>query len=335
MNRTLRILALAGVALLLGATPAAADPAKPTDYRSTIDAVEPALPDGVDVEIVGGDSFLELRVAEGHDVTVLGYQDERYLQFLADGTVQENIRSEAHFLNESRYGTTLPPEDLDEDAPPQWQTVADNGTYAWHDHRIHWMSPDPPEGRERGDIIQTQPVLLIVDGTATEVLVSVRWEQATSVLPWIGLGLVVAAGALLVGWRRRTLLVALVTAGVGAVLATVVGRGELSSVPRGTGESPLVFIVPLVGLVATAAAAVLFARKKTSLAGVALLAGAAALAGWAILRLSVLYRTVLPTDLPANLDRVGTTLAVAAAVAVAGLTLHSGAVTPAPLTDDE
>ena len=58
------------------------------------------------------------------------------------------------------------------------------------------------------------------------------------------------------------------------------------------------------------------------------------MAGWAFLRLSVLWKPVLPTDLPANLDRAATALAVALGIAVAALTLHSGAVTPAPLTDD-
>jgi hypothetical protein len=96
-----------------------------------------------------------------------------------------------------------------------------------------------------------------------------------------------------------------------------------------------VLIVPVVGLLASGVATVLLVRRKAALAGVALLAGAASLAGWALLRLSVLSKPVLPTDLPANLDRLGTTIAVAAAVAVAALTLHSGAVTPAPLTDDD
>jgi hypothetical protein len=334
-RRPLCLLAVAGVALLLGATPAAADPAKPTDYRSDITSIEPRLPGGVTAEIVGGDSFLQVSVDEGHSVEVEGYDGEPYLQFLDDGTVQQNQRSTATYLNEDRYGQIDVPESADNDAQPQWATVDDDGEYTWHDHRIHYMSPDLPRDVERGDLVLTNEVALVVDGAPTAIAIDVFLEPAQSPLPWIGIGLAAAAVALVVGWRRRTLLVALVTAGVGAVLAVIVGQGEVASVPSGVGESKLVLIVPVVGLVATLVAAVLLVRKKAALAGVALLAGAAALAGWALLRLSVLSKPVLPTDLPANLDRVGTTIAVAAAVAVAALTLHSGAVTPAPLTDDD
>src|SRR5690606_4375402 len=46
------------VLLLLGATaaPAAADAPRPTDYRSTITDISPALPAGAALRIVGGDS---------------------------------------------------------------------------------------------------------------------------------------------------------------------------------------------------------------------------------------------------------------------------------------
>ena len=71
------------VALPTGA--AAADSAGPTDYRSRIVAIDPATPQ-VHASIIGGDSFLELRVERGTAVEVLGYRSEPFIQFLADGT---------------------------------------------------------------------------------------------------------------------------------------------------------------------------------------------------------------------------------------------------------
>ncbi len=54
--------------------------------------------------VVGGDSFLEVSVDEGHEVLVPGYQGEPYLRFRADGTVERNRNSPATYLNDSRQG---------------------------------------------------------------------------------------------------------------------------------------------------------------------------------------------------------------------------------------
>ena len=38
------------------------------------------------------------------------------------------------------------------DATPRWEQVADEPTYEWHDHRIHWMNQTaPPAVREEPD----------------------------------------------------------------------------------------------------------------------------------------------------------------------------------------
>jgi hypothetical protein len=90
------------VALSIG-SPALADPAGPTDYRSEVVAVEPPTPT-IEVGIIGGDSFVELTVASGTEVVVLGYQGEENLWFRADGTVWENRNSPSTYLNEDRLG---------------------------------------------------------------------------------------------------------------------------------------------------------------------------------------------------------------------------------------
>jgi hypothetical protein len=71
MSRVARSALLALVLLVAGAGPAGADPAGPSDFRSEVDRIEPAV-DGVDAAIRGGDSFLELTVASGHTVVVEG-----------------------------------------------------------------------------------------------------------------------------------------------------------------------------------------------------------------------------------------------------------------------
>jgi hypothetical protein len=149
------------------------------------------------------------------------------------------------------------------------------------------------------------------------------------------LGIVLLGVLVAVGWKRRSLAVAVTAALVASVLAIVAGNGELAAVPAGAGGSELVVIVPVVALIAAAAAGILLWRGSRALAGVCLLGSAAALGGWALLRLTVLFKPVLPTDLPFGVDRAATAVAIGAAAAIAVLTFHSGAVAPAPLTDDE
>ena len=88
--------------VVLGPGIALADPAGPTDYETTITSVERAV-DGIELRMLGGDSFIELTV-DGREVVVTGYRGEPYLWFRADGIVSENRRSESTYLNEDRYG---------------------------------------------------------------------------------------------------------------------------------------------------------------------------------------------------------------------------------------
>ena len=139
------------LAIVLGAAgPAAADPPGPTDYRSEITAIEPPT-DGVEVEVVGGDSFIRLRRTGDERVDVMGYGGEPYLRFEPDGRVLENQRSPATFLNRDRTGEVDLPTEADADAEPEWEEVAADGTFSWHDHRTHWMSSARPPGRSPGD----------------------------------------------------------------------------------------------------------------------------------------------------------------------------------------
>ena len=327
VSRVVGVALAALAALTICARPAAADPPRPTDYRSSITGVDPDVA-GVDVRIVGGDAFLELEVTEGHEVLVEGYGDEPYLRFLEDGTVERNRRSEATYLNDDREGAVALPDRADNDADPDWEVVADSGTYAWHDHRIHWMGGSPPPGAEPGEWAQDWTVGLTVDGTPVEVRGTLAMVEDVSPLPWVGLGL--AAAALVVGLgRRRPAVTAAAVVVVAALGALVVGWGEYAVAPAGAGANPLLVGIPLAGLVAAVAGMAL--RGRT--AGPTLtLAAAAAVIGWGLLRVEVLWTPVLPTDLPEGLDRAVTALALGVSVAAAGLVAWSGALVPRPPT---
>jgi hypothetical protein len=311
------LVATIALVALVRADPASADPPVPTDYRSTIDAIEPAA-DGVRAEVVGGDAFLELRVDHGIEVVVTGYQGEPYLRFRPDGTVQRNRRSPATYVNDTRDASAEVPGTADAEADPEWETVAHDGAYAWHDHRIHWMGSERPAGATPGEWTKAWAVDIEIDGIPTRVEGRLALVDDVNPLPWVAVGLAVAAAVAIAG-RRRPLTVAAVAAAVAAVLATGVGWAQRADAPAGSGVNPLVVAVPLAGLAAVGLAIVLRGRLGRRARAALILAAAAAVAGWGMLRLDVLSKPVLPTVLDAWVDRTGTTLALALALASAGL----------------
>jgi hypothetical protein len=119
-------------------------------FRSQFESLSPAV-EGVSVEVLNYDDRLLLVNRSGKTVAITGYEGEPYARLRADGTVDVNRRSPTHYLNEERYGGTPVPKSADPKAPPQWQTVARNGRFEWHDHRIHWMSKDtvPPQVKDQ------------------------------------------------------------------------------------------------------------------------------------------------------------------------------------------
>jgi hypothetical protein len=310
------------VAIVAWAAPAAADPAKPTDYRSTVDRLDPDTND-VSVHVRGGDAFLEVTAAPGHEVVVLGYEDEPYLRFDKDGTVERNRLSPATTINQTRFGTEAPP-DSDPEADPEWETVADGGSYAWHDHRIHWMSPIPPDTAE-GGVIFDWKVPLQVDGDAVTVEGTLTRVPGISPLPWIALIVVVGAGVLLLAWRWRpqwTTHIAAVATLAGGIIATVLGVAEWTTSPAGAGASPLLVVLGPVTAVLGVASLLMLRRRKQEPASFLALGASAMLTAWALRQLPALWKPVLPTEVPANLDRaalsVVTALALSSAVILVG-----------------
>ena len=276
------------------------------------------------VEVVGGDSFLRVVAEPGHEVLIPGYEGEPYLRISADGTVEQNQRSPATYLNQDRYGR-VDVSGIDADAEPEWVVIDDDGEIAWHDHRIHWMSPEPREGAVHGEEVLAWTVPMTVDGVEVTISGSLVLEEDISPLPWIALGVAAGAGLVAAGWaRRRSLPVAAIGALVGSVAATISGWVEWTSQPEGVGASPAGAIVPLVGLVAALFGVGALLLRRPALASIGVLGSAAAVLGWGVLRFDVLTYPVLPTDLPAGVDRALTVVAVGLGVAAAVLAVRSG-----------
>ena len=326
MKRRLAAGLLCGVFLLVGSPSASADPPGPTDYRSEVVSIEPPTV-GIEVEIIGGDSFVLLRVDEGLGIVeVVGYRGEPYLRFLPDGTVEENQRSPTKFLNEERYGTELTPT-ADAGGEPDWHVVAGDGAYAWHDHRTHWMNPRPPPGLGPGDRVAEGVVPLLVDGVEVDITVTSTWEDRPSRLP-VAVGFAAGLALAVVAWLRRRIAGLLLAMSLAAVAA---GAVAYLSVPSETGPSWSLWGLPLsAALLAAMVLAYgngfgLVTRRRS----IFLLVAALELAAWGILHWSWLWPAILPTTLPYWLDRV-----VAATVLVGALGAAATAVASAGSEQD-
>jgi hypothetical protein len=308
--------------LLLPPQVASADPARPTHYRSSVtDLVdgtgEPVA--GVRAEVVGGDTYLVLSVMAAQRVEIPGYEGEPYLRFDGAGRVEVNVRSPARWLNDARFGALdveVPPT-ADVEAAPQWETVATAGRYAWHDHRIHFMSPtlpadvDPSAGTAQ-EVFAWQ-VPLVVDGAPARIEGSLVWLPGPPAVLPIGLAVLTLAAAVGLGLRgTRQRGVAVVGVGLSALTAGAVTT--VSSPPGGEAE-PALIVLP-----AVAVGAWLLGRlQPREAASQGWLADAAAipLLGWGLWSVAVWWRPIAPIPLPIGVVRG--LVAAALAVGLAGV----------------
>ncbi|MSV80829.1 MAG: hypothetical protein F2681_10830 [Actinobacteria bacterium] len=306
IRRFLRMSMITALVIFM-APPAAAlaDAPGPTDYRSSVIAIDPPT-DTIHPSVIGGDSFLLLQVDAGTTVVVYGYQGEQYLRYEGDGTVFENQSSPTFALSGSRYGGSLPA-GFDEHAPEDWHSVASDGRYAWHDHRIHWMANVRPPGKRPGDVVLRSQLRMTVDQIDVKVTVESIWNPAASRLPvWFG-----AAGgfavALLVGLVRRS---RWPEAGLALIagVATIVGWWQYASLPTSTGPKVVWFLMPLAATLATTA--MVFIRSMLTKAALLTIAGVN-LFLWGWLRRDGFTHALLPNDAPGWFDRAVSAAAIA------------------------
>lgn len=308
----LPVLALA--ALLTPAGTVRADAAAPTDFRTEIVSITPPT-DAVAVSILGGDAFVMLSVRTGSTVEIAGYRGEPYLAFDADGTVRVNDASPTAAANTERYGAVpVAVEGVEPLAvPPVWRVVATDGTYAWHDHRTHWMAADPPSEAVRGAVFATSWLDLVVDGQPVRVDVAFRWLGTPSEVPAVG-GLLLGAFAVLIALSaRRPLAIAL---GLAALAAAGVGWWQYRSFPTSADPPITWYLLPAL---AVGAALVALVLGRSLMGRAALLLGGLLLGGWVVLRRDGFVMAALPTDAPFWLDRgVSAAAGVVAAIAIVG-----------------
>jgi hypothetical protein len=177
-------------------------------YRTYITSITPKVP-GLSVEVLEFADRLLVRNDTGQTVTVYGYSGEPYARLLPDGAAEQNARSPAVYLNTNFYANVTVPASASATAPARWTAIDRTGTFEWHDHRIHWMSPvTPPQVKDTGKRTKIfgWSVPIKVGSQAGAIDGELFWVPESSTVPAgaIGAGVaIVVAGALLVIVVRR------------------------------------------------------------------------------------------------------------------------------------
>lgn len=213
------------------------DDVKPRDTESVITSISPALPDGVRVSIVGGDTFVRLE-SDGVRVEVHGYDDEQYLRISPEGVVEINESSVTSVLNGDRYGN-VDVSKMNPNAEPKWRTISTDGVAMWHDHRSHWMSPKPPAAIDDSGRVLDWDIPLIAAGKPILVSGTLFLREKASALWWLT-GVPALFIALLLALTRRRVFLWLTA--VAAVIGIVVGYFEFTGLPDGARITPVLML---------------------------------------------------------------------------------------------
>ncbi len=314
---------IAVIAAALAVVPAPgvahADAAGPTDYRTDIVSVTPEI-DGLVVSIEGGDSFVRLQAPAGTEVVVFGYAGEPYLRFSPDGTVFRNRLSAATYENENRFGGSEVPDFVDFAAAPVWDEIAEGGTWAWHDHRAHWMGAEPLIGLEPGASLPVQTIQISVDERPVLIAVETTLFPAPSWFP-AAVGFLFGLVLTLFGWWLGPA-TATATTLVISLAALVTGAGQYLSLPAETGPLTWWWLMPAIALFAGIASIASYGRSDLLVAGLLAVSGAQ-LGTWAFMRRDVFTSPILPTDIAFWFDRAATGAALIGGGAIVFLVVQS------------
>lgn len=203
------VVALSSAVAALAPTAALAHQGNP-NMKSVIDAVRPH-PQGITLQVLGGDDRFQLTNRSGETVLVEGYDDEPYARIAPDGTVAVNHNSPAFYLNTDRYGAVDVPKTASAEATPDWQVLDKTGVFEWHDHRMHWMAKSIP-GVVKDTSVKTKvssyDIPIKFGSTDAHILGTVWWDPAPDggppVAAIVALAvLVLGGGAAVVVVRRR------------------------------------------------------------------------------------------------------------------------------------
>lgn len=288
------------------------------DYRTRVTEV-PAI-DGLAARAIGLDGTIELSWHGAGTLIVTGYQGEPYLRFDGSG-VSRNLRSPATYLNEDRYAATPVPADADPDAAPQWQPLTSEPRWQWHDHRTHWMSPEPPPAVQadanRTHVVYPRwEVALLVDGEPAVIAGDLTWAPPPPLLGWIALTLLSTLAATTLMWSRWWRPAAAGLAIVGTTALAVDTFGFVLELNDTLSNRLAAFLYTAIAAAATARLAIHAARRTEQPTLAMMLAGLILLIIGGLDRIDVLTSGFYHSALPITLARIATIICLSTGAAL-------------------
>lgn len=168
--------------------------------RSVIERVSPETA-FVAFDVIGDDAGLFVVVQPGVEFALPGYDGEPYLRAPVDGAMQVNVTSPTFFLNQDVFADVDVPEEFRDGSTVTWVDLPDR-SFAFHDHRVHWMSPTPPTDEGR---VFDWNVPFQVDGVGHELvgyLTTFDDEFSSNPFPPLVAGFAVGALTVIALWWR-------------------------------------------------------------------------------------------------------------------------------------
>ena len=219
--RPVRVVALAmlvGVAIAIGGAPAPAEAhtvtgVKPTNYRSDILSVRPALP-GVTLRLLDLGRRIQLTNTSRRDVVVIGYFKEPYLRVGPAG-VFENTRSPTVDLNKTTpSGVTTTTSttagaaaNASAGQPPAWHRISASTRARWPDRRTRFEGAPPPEVAaapgQRHVVVSAWEIDLQAGASTARVVGRITYIPGPNPWPWVGATVAVFALVLAAAWSAR------------------------------------------------------------------------------------------------------------------------------------
>lgn len=295
---------LTGLFALINPLPAAAHivgtGGSPTNYRTAVTGIRPALP-AVAVTVGLGGQWMRVTNRGAATIVILGYQGEPFLQ-LSGNEVQVNQLSPTAFQIRLIPAAPAP---ANRAAAPAWRKLSEGPDATWTDGRIAPPQSPPASG--------SWQLPLVVDGQQVTALGTRELIPPPSPWPWLVILviLVVAIGAL--GWKRDWYRPIAVVIGAGIlsfslhVLATAFAPQQNGLVVGWVSVGLLAGFAVVAGIVSVVSAL----RRSDATADRAVVTGAVILLLSAT-DISVLWNSELPFPGPAFLDRVLTVISYAA-----------------------
>ncbi|MGH4003727.1 MAG: hypothetical protein ACRDSO_06420 [Pseudonocardiaceae bacterium] len=215
---------LAVLFALINPAPAAAHIAgsggSPSNYRTVVTAIRPALP-SVAVTVGPGGQWVRVTNQGAAEILILGYRGEPFL-WLSQNRVQVNeLSSTAAETGQTRGSpASQDPAAQDPATGPRWVQLREGDSATWSDARV-----DPPPESQRESEFWQLP--LVVDGQQVTVLGTRELIPPPSPWPWMAaLGLLAAAVAA-IGWMRNwhRPMAAVIAGGILAFVLHLIGTG--------------------------------------------------------------------------------------------------------------